>query len=208
MTMMTTDHPIQGVVFYGKLARKFGKALPVKAENIAKAIGILEANFPRQFFEAIRDGKYRVWFERDGVKVPLESNDDLLLNVSPAVVHIQPVVKGKGRGFMVVLGAILIGAALIFSGGLAAGSFMGAMGAMSGTIWGTIASLGLGLAITGIGMLLTPMPEMGKEKDQPQSSLYSGQVNIIREGGAVPLCYGAPYVAATVISGGISVANK
>lgn len=205
---MSSSTGVNGIVLHGRLADEFGEILPVIASSIAKALTILEANFPNRFLRSIREGEYFVWYERDGKTIPVEDQDALFLSVSCSQLHIMPNITGSSRGkggMMALLGAALIGAAIVFSGGLAAPTISAAISGLQGTMWGTIAQFGVGMVISGITQMLSPQPSQEDDKEQTQSTLYNGSVNRITEGGAIPVLYGAPYVNSTVISAGLDI---
>lgn len=206
MTEIAQPTGIERVFLYGDLAEKFGKVLEIHAETVAKALQIIEANFYGKFFARLRNGEFFVWRE-DGSGV--ENAEDAIMTSSCKELHIMPKVEGSGGrgGIMAVLGVVLIGAAFIFSGGLAAGGLQAAWAGMQGTIWGTVAQLGAGLALSGIASMLAPQLDLdtNANEDKKPSYLYSGPVNLEREGGAIPLIYGFPIVGSVVISGGIEI---
>ncbi|WP_058099498.1 tail assembly protein [Paracoccus sp. MKU1] len=212
MQQVATASPaIRGVKLYGRLKKEFGETFPVVAENAARALHIMEANFIGRFLTAIREGEFFVWIEEEcgkrKKKHPITDESGFLSTVTSGVLHIAPRGKGSSRrkgGLMALLGAVLVGAALIFSGGMAAGGLQSAFGAMQGTFWGTVAQLGVGMMLSGIGMMLSPMPGM-EETDDSQSYTFSGATNTMTEGGAIPVIYGEPFVGSTVISAGISI---
>lgn len=206
MSETKPDFGIEKVFFYGDLAEKFGAELEIYAESAAKALQIVEANFYGQFYTRLREGEYFVWRENGE---SLENIEDIGLLTSCKELHIMPSVAGEGGrgGMMSVLGTVLVGAALFFSGGLAAGGILPAFQAMQGTIWGTVAQLGMGLALSGISTLLGPkLPiDNGANEERKTSYIYSGPINLEHEGSAIPLIYGFPMVGSVVISGGVEV---
>lgn len=206
MSVVAPSQGIEKVFLYGDLAEKFGSVLEVHAETVAKAIQILEANFYGQFYARLRDGEFFVWRE-DGSGV--ETAEEATMFSSCKELHIMPAVEGSGGrgGIMAILGVALIGAAIFFTGGLAAGGLQATWAGMQGTLWGTVAQLGAGLALSGVASMLAPQMnfDTNANEERKPSYLYSGPVNLEHEGGAIPLIYGFPIVGSVVISGGISV---
>ena len=120
--------------------------------------------------------------------------------------HILPVPSGANRGGIgkVVLGAVLIGAAIAFApaGGLGATAFS-VLG--SGVSFGQIALLGATIALTGISSLLTPTPSIAgtssrERPEQRPSFLFNGPVNTAEQGAAIPIIFGEYEVGSHVIS--------
>lgn len=203
---MTEQVGIQKVYLYGELADLFGAVLEVHAETVAKALQIIEANFYGKFFSHIRDKSYFLWRETGEA---IELVEDLIIGSSCKELHIMPAVEGAGGrgGIMAVLGTVMVGAALFFTGGLAAGGIQAAWAGMQGTLWGTVAQLGAGLALSGIASMLAPQLDLdtNANEERKPSYIYSGPVNLEHEGGAIPLAYGFPIVGSVVVSGGISI---
>ena len=128
-------------------------------------------------------------------------------------IHFIPVISGAGRGFgKVLLGAVLIGTALLLPGaaptfgfsGFSAAAGSGAMGAFSATL----ANIGLGLTLMGVSEMLFPLPEPQKfnsEEDPQLSFNFSGVQNTSRAGTPVPIVYGEIFTGSVVISAAIDV---
>lgn len=197
---------IEKVFLYGELAELFGDVLEVHAETVAKALQIIEANFYGKFYNRLKEGEYFVWRDND---IPVCEVEDMIMGSSCKELHIMPRVEGSGGrgGIMAVLGTVLVGAAIFFSGGLAAGGLSATWAGMQGTLWGTVAQLGAGMALSGIATMLAPQVgfDTNANESRKPSYLYSGPINLEREGGAVALIYGFPIVGSVVVSGGITV---
>lgn len=204
---------IQKVKLYGILAEKFGEELPIKGDTPTYIIQIMEANFPGQVYSTIREGEFFIWSEdEDGNERGYETEEDLITSTSDAVLHIMPRLEGASNqkgGIMAIIGIVVIGVAIVMSGGTLAAPLASLGSALaSGTVWGTVAQLGIGLALSGIGSMLVKPPNLSIDndpQDSQQSYILSGAVNTMNEGGAVPVLYGAPIVGSTVISGGIDI---
>ena len=127
-------------------------------------------------------------------------------------IHFIPVITGAGRGFgKILLGAALIGVAILAPGaGFMAGGgfgFAGA-GAMAGkfSFAAMLGNIGIGLVLTGVSEMLTPLPkrqEFNSEEDPRLSFSFSGTQQTGRAGTPVPLVYGEIFTGSVVISGGI-----
>ncbi|WP_019298402.1 MULTISPECIES: tail assembly protein [unclassified Leisingera] len=204
---------IQKVMLYGHLAEKFGGELPIKGNTPTRVIQIIEANFHGQFYNALKVGEYFVWSERaDGTERGYGTAEDLTMSTSDEVLHIMPRIEGASSnkgGITAVLGLVLIGVAIVASNGAAAG-LVGSLDTAlaSGGLASTAAHMGIGMALSGIGLMLSPMPELNIDNDpddQQQSYILGGPINTMSEGGAIPVIYGAPIVGSTVISAGVSI---
>lgn len=205
---------IQNVKLYGHLADKFGNELPIKGDTPTRIINVMEANFPGQVYTALREGDYFVWSENeDGRKRGYETPENLIVSTSDEILHIMPRIEGSSKqkgGIMAIIGIALVGVAIIATGGIATAGLGQALGGAlaGGAIWGTVAQMGLGLALSGIGSMLMKPPNVTFDNDpddQQQSYILGGAINTNSEGGAIPILYGAPIVGSTVISGGIDI---
>lgn len=205
------------VILYGRLAKEFGPSFDLDVGSPAEAVRALEANFPG-FYVSIREGHYRVGYDAEnGIMEP----DELLMVGNNSEIHIEPVVVGaKKKGiFGIILGIIIIGAAIYF----APTAVVGAAGEGSSVVFGAnlsktfsvfglnisfadVALFGLSMALQGVAGLLSPVPEIPGTPEKPDgrpSFLFSGPINTAEQGGPVPLVYGQVRTGSTVISAGL-----
>ena len=107
--------------------------------------------------------------------------------------HIVPAMTcgKKGGFFQVVVGAVLVAAAIYFSGGLAA---VLAPGFSFGLGAGLAFNFGLSLVLGGLLSMLSPQPKVsnsGAEAADPESSKYLGAgSNTVKIGTRIPIMYG------------------
>ena len=197
---------LRKVKLYGQLAEFIGhKEFEVKVNNVSQAVSFLIHNFPHveshmspKYYQ-VKVGNYDI--DKNEIDYPIGKED----------IHFTPVISGAGRGFgKVLLGAVLIGTALLLPGAAptfgfscfsaAAGS--GAMGAFSATL----ANIGLGLTLMGVSEMLFPLPEPQKfnsEEDPQLSFNFSGVQNTSRAGTPVPIVYGEIITGSVVISAAV-----
>jgi predicted phage tail protein len=126
-----------------------------------------------------------IYDNKDRTKKQLEAitNSELRIN-NPKLkkIDIVPVVEGADEVFTIVFAIIIIiiGIVLIATGH----PYIGSM----------IVMAGIGLLAAGIAALLMDPPEMADLKTlegaMSASYLFNGPVNITKEGGPVPICYG------------------
>ena len=198
---------LRKIKLYGELAEFVGhKEFEVKADTLKSAVSFLINNFegiekymsPKYY--QIKVGNYEIG--EDELTYPIGKKEDI---------HFIPVITGAGRGFgKILLGATLIGVALLLPGaaptfgfgGFSAAAGTGAMGAFSATV----ANIGLGLTLVGVIEMLTPLPkrpEFTSEEDPRLSFSFGGTQQTGRAGTPVPLVYGEIFTGSVVISGGI-----
>jgi len=199
---------LRKVKLYGELAKFVGhKEFEVKVDSIGRAVSFLINNFPgierymSPKYYQVKVGNYEIG--EDELHYPIGQKEDI---------HFVPVISGAGRGLgKTLLGVALIGIAIAAPGaGFMAGGgfgFAGA-GAMAGkfSFAAMLGNIGIGLALTGVSEMLTPLPEkrdFNSEEDPRLSYNFSGTQNTSRAGTPVPICYGEIITGSVVISGSI-----
>ena len=190
---------------YGELAEFIGhKEFEIQVDSLAKAVSFLVNNFPQvekymnpQYYQ-VKVGNYAV--DQEEIHHPIGQED----------IHIVPVIAGAGRGMgKVLLGAVLIGGAIMAGGGF--GALFSETGLVFGGKMATFAgnfamNLGMGLTIMGVSEMLFPLPkpkEFKSEQDPQLSFSFSGTQNTSRAGTPVPIVYGEIVTGSVVISGAV-----
>ena len=190
---------------YGELAKFIGhKEFEIQVDSLAKAVSFLVNNFPQvekymnpQYYQ-VKVGNYAV--DQEEIHHPIGQED----------IHIVPVIAGAGRGMgKVLLGAVLIGGAIMAGGGF--GALFSETGLVFGGKMATFAgnfamNLGMGLTIMGVSEMLFPLPkpkEFKSEQDPQLSFSFSGTQNTSRAGTPVPIVYGEIVTGSVVISGAV-----
>tara|TARA_Y100000361_G_scaffold67187_1_gene59082 strand:- start:5787 stop:6443 length:657 start_codon:yes stop_codon:yes gene_type:complete len=210
------------VKVYGALRELLGQTrFEFVADTPAQAMRALLVNFPKLeqwLIDSEKNGvAYRVTVGKQKIH-----NDDVSGMFSPwserEVFSITPVMTGAGRGVgSVLLGVALITAAVVFAPAAAAGGgFL--VGAASGASMGLVGigtviagNIGISLVLGGVAQMLSPTPkppglsESGGEATRLESNSFSGIVNTVRQGVAVPIVYGRAFVGSAVISAGLDV---
>lgn len=194
---------LRTIHLHGKLGKDFGKSHRFEVATAAEALRALNCAFPGRFVKALEHGAYKVvrGDKRSGMQLDLDLINQF--NLGLADLHFIPVAKGaasttaKGTT-KIVLGAALIGGAMFFSGGVLA-TPLAASGILSGTSYGAVAAIGLGLALSGASTLLTK--PAGQEAQASNAlSVNGGNIgNSGLQGNAIPLIYGEVLVGSTPI---------
>jgi predicted phage tail protein len=211
------------IVLHGALRKEFGGPVEWACPTPANAIYALCVNKPG-FRQALAKGQYRVI--RGPVRGGMDLDERMLrirFNPENPEFHIIPVAAGaksSGGVIKIVLGVVLIAAAVLTAGGAigaeagagaaagiggSGGAITGALGlSLGNTLFGvTAGALGLfgaGMIIGGIGDILA---KNIKPPAPNASFLLSGPLNTTTDGGPVPIAYGALVrVGSTVISSG------
>jgi predicted phage tail protein len=208
---------LRDIVLHGALRKEFGARFRLDVANPLEAFRALFAQLPG-FRERIEEGEFTIvrgkkptdgWaLDRDALDFPL-GKDPL---------HIVPVASGSGKGGSVlktVIGVLIVAAAFYFAppaGPEAAGAVFGADLAATSAVWisyGTMATIGVGLAASGIAGLLAPTPKFRmEERDSRQSFLFNNMANVTTQGVPLPLIYGRMRVGSVVISSSLETVES
>ena len=189
---------LRKIKLYGELAKFLGqKTFEAEVHNAAQAIKFLIVNFP-QLEKHMGDRHYKVLVGNWEIK-----EEEIHYPNGQEEIKIIPIVGGEGgRGLgRFLVGAVLIGVAIANPFGAAAiGTFGGTPIAVSQLV-GTI---GASLAFQGLAQMLTPVPEIKEQEQDPRLSFnFSGIQNTSRAGVPVPVIYGETMVGSVVISASI-----
>ena len=193
---------LRKIKLYGELAKFLGqKTFEAEVYSAAQAIRFLVVNFP-QLEKHMADRYYKVaidsWeLEEKELHYPNGQED----------IKIIPVVGGEGgRGIgKVLLGAALIGGAFLINPALSFSFKSGVTGFASA---GALTQAGAGLILQGVADMLTPVPKITEQEQDPRLSFnFNGIQNTSRAGVAVPVIYGEVLTGSVVISAGIETAQ-
>lgn len=203
------DPALRTVYLYGHLARGIGRKIELAFDAPAGALRLLELNFPG-FLQRFKEGKYHVSVRNGGRERDL-SVDQLSFGFTGDELHVMPRATGRGKGkslLTALVGGLIIGAAFLFSGGaLATTALPGIFGA-TGATFGTLATLGAGLVLQGIGSLLVKTPKTDYNEEGNKSYIFNGPVNVNEQGGVMPLIFGKHMAGSVVISAALDVENS
>ena len=209
---------LRTVKVYGHLAEHCGQSVFEALVRVpADAIKFLLCNFP-ELRSLMRDGYYKVAVGKYDLQLA-DQPEQLHYPLADAdVVKVIPVVSGAGgRGMgQILLGAALIGAAILAPGagmvGLSFGktgvatSMLAAPGFAAASTAAVVAgNIGLALTLSGIATMLTPVPRQPDfgEADPSGGFAFSGLQNVSQEGIPVPVVYGEMIVGSVVLSTGL-----
>lgn len=181
---------------YGKLGKKYGKKHEFFAATPQLAVRGLGSQLGREFLQDVRAGHFEVVRGSNRAKhKDFVSELDVSMNMGDKDLHITPRVEGSGGGIF----QIIAGIALIVIGAF--------------NIW----NAGSGAIIAGVGMLAGGVAQMlaatptatnynnANAPDARASFIFNGAVNVIGQGGPVPVVYGRFIAGSTVISAGLDV---
>jgi predicted phage tail protein len=185
----------------GNLGEKFGPLWRAKCSTVSEALRLIECqcpDFKKYLIDAVEEGTN--FAVRTGKEL-LETGEELYMNVTEDDVYITEVPVGSGGWGKIIVGAILVIAAIAITLALGpAGATLGQAFAQLGTFQAigvmTLGSIGLNLIMAGVNELLMPKPDKGKQG----GAFFSGPINTIKQGQPVPLLYGELIVGGAPIS--------
>lgn len=191
--------PLRNVRLGGPLGKLYGKNHKFAVKDPLEAIRALKANF-NDFEKYMNTSKmrgltYAIFSGKRNLKV-----DELEMDKGRGDIYIIPVIIGSKRGglFQTILGAVLITAATIATGGFA--------GFAAGGAWGIVGGIGASMAIGGAIQMLSPQQSglaMRQSPDNKPSYAFGGPVNSTAQGNPVGVLYGKRRIGGAVISAGI-----
>lgn len=191
--------------FYGHLAEVFPEPVEMEVDTALEGIRALAMQV-EPFLTELEKGDYRVIRGDRDTGIDLDLEAVVTFHLGQGDVHIVPVIEGSGGGggsggssgswIKIIAGAALVGAAIFFSGGILGAAVPGTFGMLS---WGTVAFVGVALALYGAYQLLAKPDD---EKDQQENYSINGPTNTYTQGGPVPLIYGEVMAGTVTISAG------
>jgi predicted phage tail protein len=194
---------LREVRLYGRLGARFGRLHRLAVSSTAEAIRalcVLVPGFERELSDSEAHGvRYACFIGTRNI-----GEGEVRHPVGSEPIRIAPIPAGAKQGglFQVIMGAILIVAAIYFppAAGLAA---FGAQGAIVAPM---MMSMGIAMAMGGVVQMLSPQQKGLSAADSPENGAsynFNGPVNTSAQGNPVPLLYGRMIVGSSVISAGI-----
>jgi predicted phage tail protein len=208
---------MRDIYLYGAAGQLHGSHFRIDVASPAEAVRALIALRPG-LRRTLRNGNWRVIVGPPRIRNAI-GVDLLNMNAGHQPLHFVPATRprggGSGKGIgAIIVGVVLIGAAIILSGGTLAAPLAGlsatafSVGGM-GVAYSTIALLGVSMVLGGISAMLTqaPTPDAATDNAAPgdaPSFLFNGVTNNSQEGGPVPLVFGTHLVGSVVVNAGLN----
>lgn len=194
------NETLRTVRLYGRLGAQFGRVHRLAVNSTAEAVRALCVLVPGLEAEMAASAGQGVAYACFVGKRNL-SEDQLGHPVGDNDIRIAPVATGGKRAalFQTVLGAVLIAAAAIYTGGV------GAAFAAKG-IAGATAMIGASMFIGGVVQMLSPQQRSLSAEDRPENGAsynFNGPVNTSAQGNPVPVLYGRMIIGSATVSAGI-----
>jgi predicted phage tail protein len=204
------------VYLHGYLGDKFTREpITLYARDIRDVVKGLSCGLGKEFLMEIRSGSWHVSTGKRTTDSDLPTEEDNLVTedtsgfpIKEEEVHIYPRVEGNIT--LSILGSLAgaLGASAATVTAISTlGGVLGSTAAIAGaSVAGMIINVGLTLAATAalsavVQAISNPsMDYDNAEVDRAASFLFNGVVNVVEQGGAVPLVYGKHLTGSTVIS--------
>lgn len=195
------DQGLTEINIYGDLADVVGqKQWLLEVSSVREAFRAIDINCNRALFKAMlsaerRSARYKILVDEKEIDMP--KKDDLELTIEDSInfsvvlgikrkikkIDFVPVIEGGGPAALIVMGLLSI---------LASSATSVIVGSL---LFQTLISVGIGLIMTGVSMLLAKPPDFGQFREiqqvnQKDSYLFNGPANYLGEGGPVSVGYG------------------
>jgi predicted phage tail protein len=224
------------ITLHGEIAEQVGREnWKIKVNSIKEALRAIQVLSKGKLLKyligaAEKSVEYKVIVNKREImnpeKISLERPESILnselvmINEKLETLDIVPIIKGAGGGggngttkgvLALVLGIILIATGIGAAGGV---TFLGMAGAAGGTgatvLSGALIGAGIGLAVTGITLLMMSPPKFDdfrkiQEDGSKPNYLFDGPSNILGEGGPVPIGYGKMKIGSQTVE--VSINN-
>jgi predicted phage tail protein len=200
------------IYLYGVAGELHGSHFRLDVASPAEAIRALMTLRPG-LRRQLRDGMWRVVVGPPRLRNAITA-EMLNMNAGAQPIHIVPAAPPRGGGSgksigAIIVGVVLIGAAVVATGGLAAAFATPLIGTGMGLTYGSVVLLGASMILSGVSGLLAQPPtpdantEMAAPTDRP-SFLFNGVTNNSQQGGPVPLVFGTHLVGSVVVNAGLN----
>ena len=184
---------------YGALGARFGRVHKMAVQTSAEAVKALCINFDgleEYLMNAKKNGMVFAVF-RGKRNIGMEDYQSL---GGESDIRIAPVMEGAKKAgiFQTILGAVMVVAGIIVSGGTAG---------WAAPVGGAMISAGIGMMAGGIYQMLSPQPKGLQGRDDPEnkpSYAFGGSVNSLAMGNPVAVLYGEREIGGAIISAGIA----
>lgn len=203
MLARVDEEAVRTVLLYGRLGELFGRKhrlVVTSVGEVIRALGELIPGFKKYMAQAAAD-KHEFACLHGTRRIGPDRLREWLDDEDP--IRIAPIIKGSKRGgiFQIVLGVVLIAAAVVTGG---AGAF-----AAGGWI-GSAAWTGATMVLSGVAAAISPTPSGlsgGDSPDNKASYGFNGPVNAAAQGNPFPLVYsdadGFAWCGSVVLAQGI-----
>lgn len=189
------------IYLYGDLEEKYGNEHSFECASLGEALRALNCAYNGFMNSIKKDGLYTVYNGSDIRDSNIVKQEDLALTNTEDDYHIVPVISGSKSQTSTAITFAVIGIALV-GVGWGVGATIG-----YGLLTNMAISMGAGMILSGISMLIAPTLKDNGTPDEKSSFLFSSADNVSTQGGPVPLVYGRHRAGSTIISTSLEAVN-
>ena len=197
---------MQTVYLNGEIS-KFGERWETSCTTLGDILRLIECQTPGFRQHLINSAEagidYQIMKGKD-----LIGEEDLFLTIGDEDIIITELPAGAGKAGKIIAGIALVITAVVLAAPTGGGSLLtlkgiGAAVANMGFFTGSMALIGVSLAMSGISEMMMPGPEVDGT-EQNKNFLFQGPVNTMTQGMPIPIAYGELIVGGAPISVGFS----
>ena len=189
---MIMNHPsVKNIYLYGQLRDMCGGLDMVRlaGNDMATIVSGLTSRFGAKIKPYIAQNQWQICFDDANSASVGEDVVHQIKDVDD--IHMFPAIEGSGKVGKIILGVVLIVVGAVY--GYYTGDWAGAF---------QIMSVGVGLIMQA---MLTPKAQTERAAPEERASfIFNGAVNVVEQGGAVPVVCGRVRAGSTVVSAGIN----
>lgn len=186
------NHPeVKNIYLYGQLREMCGghEMVRIAANDMATVVSGLTSRFGSKIKPFITQNKWQICFDDPDSDSVGEDVVHQIKDVSD--IHMFPAIEGSGKVGKIILGVVLIVVGAVY-------------GYYTGDWASAIQIMGMGVGLI-INAMLTPKAQSERAAPEERASfIFNGAVNVIEQGGAVPVVCGRIRTGSTLVSAGIS----
>lgn len=187
------------IYLHGQLGQEYGHEFELEIDSPREALRALFLMVDG-LVDKVKSGSWRM--VRGDRNNGAELTEDMFdVGMGDADLHIIPAVEGAGGGGA---GKIIIGVIMVAAAFFTAGASLAAMTAFQTGV----AVMGGAMIVSGITVMSAQTPTTDvtdRSKENQESFLFDGPVNVNAQGGPVYLIYGEMLVGSVVIGSGLEV---
>lgn len=189
------------IKLYGELGRKFGKIFRFDVKTPREAVRALSnqiKGFERYMMTAHEKGiGFAVFTDKSNI-----DEKQLDMNTDCAEIRIVPRVIGAKKGglFQVILGVVMVAAAVV-TGGMSLAAYSAMQVALMGA--------GIGLVVGGLSQMLMPKVDVSNQNEDGNKANkgFGGAATTVAQGNPVPVLRGRREIGGFIISAGQDVVD-
>jgi predicted phage tail protein len=203
---------IRDIFVHGTAGRRFGRHFRLDVSSPGEAVRALCTLRPG-LRATLREGLWRVIVGPPHLANAIEVKQ-LGMTMGRQPLHLVPATSPRGGGVdvgKVIVGTVLVGAAIFLTGGIGA-AFATPLIASAGITYGAVVTLGVSMVLAGVSGLLSQAVGTGNAASRTSpldapSFLFNGVTNNTQPGSPVPLVYGTFLTGSVLVGAGLQMTD-